>query len=306
MLKYVLKRILQMIPMLLILSLVVFFMVRLIPGDPVTMMLGHGAGKEAIAAETKRLGLDRPIWEQYFIWMGNIFKGDFGKSIFTHKSVLYEIGRRYPTTLKLAIGATLFSTVVGVLCGVVASVKHGKAADNILMVTSLMAVSTPSFFLAMILMYFFSLQLRWFPVSGFDSWRHMILPILTLGTQEVGSVTRITRSSMLDVLGQDYIRTSRARGVSERVIIFSHSLKNAIIPVLTAVGLRFGALLAGATLVETVFSIAGLGRLTVDAVSQRDYPLIQGCILILAATFVVVNTIVDILYTVADPRIKFQ
>ncbi len=306
MLKYVVKRILQMIPMLFILTIVVFFMVRLIPGDPVTMMLGHGAGKEAIAAETARLGLDKPLWEQYFIWMGNLLQGDFGTSIFTHKSVLYEIGRRYPTTLKLAVGATILSTVVGVGFGMIAAVKRGKLSDNILMVTSLVSVSTPSFFLAMVLMLIFCLQLRWFPVSGFDTWKHMVLPIITLGTQEVGYVTRITRSSMLDVLGEDYIRTSRARGVAEWVVICSHSLKNAIIPVLTAVGLRFGALLAGATLAETVFSIAGLGRLTVDAVSQRDYPLIQGCILILAVTFVVVNTIVDILYTVADPRIKFK
>lgn len=306
MLKYVVKRFLQMIPMLIVLTLVVFFMVRLIPGDPVTMMLGQGAGKEAIAAETARLGLDKPLWEQYFIWMKNLLHGDFGTSIFTHKGVLYEIAHRYPNTLKLAVGATIFSTLAGVLCGIVSAVNRGKLADNVLMVTSLVSVSTPSYFLAMILMLIFCLNLRWFPVSGLDSWRHFILPIITLGTQEIGYVTRITRSSMLDVLGEDYIRTSRARGVSERVVIFSHAFKNAIIPVLTAVGLRFGSLLAGATLTETVFSIAGVGRLTVDAVSQRDYPLIQGCILILAVTFVVVNTIVDILYTVADPRIKFE
>lgn len=306
MLKYVVKRFLQMIPMLIVLTLVVFFMVRLIPGDPVTMMLGQGAGKEAIAAETARLGLDKPLWEQYFIWMKNLLHGDFGTSIFTHKGVLYEIAHRYPNTLKLAVGATVFSTLAGVLCGIVSAVKRGKLADNVLMVTSLMSVSTPSYFLAMILMLIFCLNLRWFPVSGLDSWKHFVLPIITLGTQEIGYVTRITRSSMLDVLGEDYIRTSRARGVSERVVVFSHAFKNAIIPVLTAVGLRFGSLLAGATLTETVFSIAGVGRLTVDAVSQRDYPLIQGCILILAVTFVVVNTIVDILYTVADPRIKFE
>ncbi len=306
MVKYIIKRILQMIPMLFVLTAVVFFMVRLIPGDPVTMMLGHGADAQAIAYETARLGLDRPLIEQYFIWMGNLFQGDLGTSIFTHKAVMFEIVRRYPTTITLAVGATILSTVVGVLLGMVASVKHGKLADNIIMVTSLLSVSTPSFFLAMLLMYVFCLQLMWFPVSGFDTWRHMVLPILTLGTQEIGYVTRITRSSMLDVLGQDYIRTSRSRGVAEWVIVCSHALKNAIVPVLTAIGLRFGSLLAGATLTETVFSIAGIGRLTVNAVSQRDYPLIQGCILVLAVTFVVVNTIVDILYTIADPRIKFD
>ena len=174
------------------------------------------------------------------------------------------------------------------------------------MVVSLISISTPSFFLAMILMLIFCIWLHLLPVSGFDTWQQMILPILTLGTQEVGYITRITRSSMLDVLGEDYIRTSRARGVSERVVVCVHAFRNAIIPVLTSVGLRFGSLLAGATLTETVFSIAGIGRLTVDAVSQRDYPLIQGCILVLAFTFVVVNTLVDVLYTVADPRIKFD
>lgn len=306
MLKYITKRILQMIPMMIILSIVVFCMVRLIPGDPVTMNLGMGAGKEAIAAETARLGLDKPIWQQYFIWVGNLLHGDFGTSISTHKPVLYEISSRYPTTLKLALGATVVSTVVGVTFGILAAVKRGKFTDNLLMVTSLVSISTPSFFLAMILMLIFCLKLRWLPVSGFDTWRHMILPVLTLGTQEVGYITRITRSSMLDVLGEDYIRTSRARGVAEPVVVCVHAFRNAIIPVLTSVGLRFGSLLAGATLTETVFSIKGIGRLTVDAVSQRDYPLIQGCILVLAATFVVVNTIVDVCYTLADPRIKFD
>ncbi len=306
MLKYITKRVLQMIPMMIILSIVVFCMVRLIPGDPVTMSLGMGAGKEAIAAETARLGLDKPIWQQYFIWVQNIFNGDLGTSISTHKPVLYEIGSRYPTTMKLALGATVVSTVIGVAFGILAAVKRGKFTDNLLMVTSLISISTPSFFLAMILMLIFCLQLRWLPVSGFSTWRHMVLPILTLGTQEVGYIMRITRSSMLDVLGEDYIRTSRARGVAESVVVCVHAFKNAIIPVLTSVGLRFGSLLAGATLTETVFSIKGIGRLTVDAVSQRDYPLIQGCILVLAFTFVVVNTLVDVLYTVADPRIKFD
>ncbi len=306
MVKYALKRMLQMIPMLLILSIIVFFMVRLIPGDPVTMSLGHGASHEAIEAETRRLGLDKPMVQQYFIWFGNVLKGDLGNSINTHKPVLQELLKRYPNTLILATTATIVSTVLGVLAGILASVKHGKFTDNLLMVLSLVAVSTPSFFLALMVMLLFCVKLRWFPVAGFDSWKGLVLPTFTLGLQEIGYVTRITRSSMLDVIGQDYIRTSRARGVAENKVILSHAFKNAIIPVLTAVGLRFGSLLAGATLTETVFSIAGVGRLTVDAVSKRDYPLIQGCILILAVTFVIVNTVVDILYTVADPRIKFE
>jgi len=197
MLKYIVKRILQMIPMMIILSIVVFCMVRLIPGDPVTMSLGMGAGKEAIAAETARLGLDKPLWQQYFIWVKNLFHGDFGTSISTHKAVLYEIGRRYPNTIKLAIGATIVSTVLGVSFGILAAVKHSKFTDNLLMVVSLISISTPSFFLAMILMLIFCIWLHLLPVSGFDTWQKMLLPILTLGTQEVGYITRITRSSMV-------------------------------------------------------------------------------------------------------------
>ncbi len=306
MVKYVIKRMLQMLVMLFALSIIVFLMVRLIPGDPVTMMLGQGAGAEAIAAERERLGLDYPLYQQYFIWLSNVLHGDFGTSITTHKDVLYEISRRYPLTLTLAVGSTVLSTVIGVVCGIVSAVKHGKVADNIILVTSLFAVSTPSFFLALLLLLVFSVGLGWFPSGGVSSWKGYVLPIVTLGMMEVGYITRITRSAMLDVLGEDYIRTSRARGVAERIVVFSHALKNAIIPVLTAVGLRFGSLLAGATLTETVFSLAGIGRLTVDAVAGRDYPLIQGCILVLAATFVIVNTVVDVLYTAADPRIDFD
>ena len=232
--------------------------------------------------------------------------GDFGTSISTHKAVLYEITRRYPLTLTLAVGSTIVSAVVGIACGIISAVRHDKIADNIIMVASLLAVSTPSFFLAIILLLVFSVGLGWFPSGGSSSWVGFVLPIVSLGMMEVGYITRITRSAMLDVLGQDYIRTSRARGVKESVVIYSHALKNAIIPVLTAIGLRFGSLLAGATLTETVFSLAGIGRLTVDAVTARDYPLIQGCVLVLAATFVIVNTVVDVLYTVADPRIEFE
>ena len=304
--KYVFKRILQMIPMLLVLSVVVFVMVRLIPGDPVSMTLGLGATPEARIAETKRLGLDKPIFEQYIIWLKNILSGDFGTSIKTHKPVIFEITHRFPTTFKLAVYSTVFSAVFGIFFGVLASVKHGKLTDNILMVGSLFAVATPSFFLAMLLMLLFCLKIPIFGVSGFTDWRNMVLPIVTLGSMEVGYITRITRSSMLDVLGQDYIRTSRARGVSERIVICSHALKNSLIPVLTSVGLRFGSLLAGATITETVFSIPGLGRMTVNAVEARDYPMIQGGILIMSATFVIVNTIVDVLYTIADPRIDFK
>ena len=306
MLKYAVKRILQMIPMLLILSLIVFLMVRMIPGDPVDIMLGFDVPKDTKEYERERLGLNDPLYEQYFRFVGNALKGDLGTSIFSGEPVVKELTKRFPKTLTLAVGGTLFGSIVGIVLGIIAAVKRNKAADNIIMVASLLTVSTPSFFLALILMLIFCLQLRWFPSSGMDTWKGAVLPIMTLGAQAIGSIARTTRSAMLDVIHQDYIRTSRSRGVPERVVIYLHAFKNALIPILTAVGLRFGGLLAGATLVETVFSIPGLGRFVVDSVSNRDYPAVQGSVLVLAVTFVVVNTAVDLLYAAVDPRVKYD
>jgi ABC-type dipeptide/oligopeptide/nickel transport system permease component len=297
--KYALRRVLQLIPLLLILTVVIFLAIRLVPGDPVGLMLGMGAPEKAKAAERVRLGLDKPLVIQYFTFLGNVLKGDLGKSLSTGNPVAYEIVRRFPNTLILALGGTIVGAVFGIILGVLAAVRQNKFSDNAIMVVSLLSVSTPSFFLV-------SLQLGWLPSIGLRSWQHAILPIITLGTQAVGLVARTTRSSMLDVLGQDYIRTSRSRGISERTITYVHALKNALIPVVTVLGLRFGGLLAGATLVETVFSIPGLGRLMVDAVLKRDYPVVQGTLLVFAVVFVLVNTLVDLLYGVIDPRVKYD
>jgi ABC-type dipeptide/oligopeptide/nickel transport system permease component len=304
--KYALRRVLQLIPLLLILTVVIFLAIRLVPGDPVGLMLGMGAPEKAKAAERVRLGLDKPLVIQYFTFLGNVLKGDLGKSLSTGNPVAYEIVRRFPNTLILALGGTIVGAVFGIILGVLAAVRQNKFSDNAIMVVSLLSVSTPSFFLALMLMLLFSLQLGWLPSIGLRSWQHAILPIITLGTQAVGLVARTTRSSMLDVLGQDYIRTSRSRGISERTITYVHALKNALIPVVTVLGLRFGGLLAGATLVETVFSIPGLGRLMVDAVLKRDYPVVQGTLLVFAVVFVLVNTLVDLLYGVIDPRVKYD
>lgn len=306
MLKYAIKRILQTIPMLLVLSLVVFMMVRFIPGDPVDLMLGFDVPKDTKEIERERLGLNDPLYEQYFRFVGNAVKGDLGTSIMTGRPVAKELAARFPNTLVLAIGGTLVGAVLGILLGIIAAVHRNKLADNLIMVLSLVTVSTPSFFLALILMLIFCLKLHMLPSIGMDDWRGAIMPILTLGATAVGSIARTTRSSMLDVIHQDYIRTSRARGVPERVVIYLHAFKNALIPILTSVGLRFGGLLAGATLVETVFSIRGIGRFVVDAVSNRDYPAVQGSVLVLAITFVLVNTVVDLLYAAVDPRIKYD
>ena len=280
--------------MLFILSLIVFMMVRLIPGDPVDMMLGMDIPKDTKEYERERLGLNDPLYIQYFRFVGNALHGDLGTSIFSGKPVVEELAKRFPKTLTLAVGGTLFGAAVGVLLGIIAAIHRNKFADNLIMVLSLLTVSTPSFFLALILMLIFCLNLRWLPSIGMDTWQGAILPIATLGLQAIGSIARTTRS------------TSRSRGVPERVITYRHAFKNALIPVLTTIGLRFGGLLAGATLVETVFSIPGIGRFVVDSVSNRDYPAIQGAVLVLAVTFVLVNTLVDLLYAAVDPRVKYD
>ncbi len=304
MLRYILKRLLQLIPMLLILSLIVFFMVRMIPGDPVKNMLGIDVPQEMVEVERERLGLNDPLPQQYIRFMAELFHGDLGTSIVTGKPVWDELMSRYPNTLILAFGGIVVAAIGGILVGILAAVFHNKFWDNCIMVLSMLAVSTPSFFLALILMLVFTLNLRWFPSMGAITPARMVLPIITLGTQAIGFIARTTRSAMLDVIGQDYIRTSRSRGIPNRVITFSHTLKNALIPILTAIGLRFGSLLAGSAIVETVFSIKGVGRFVVDSVSKRDYPAVQGCVLVLAVTFVVINTLVDLIYAFVDPRIK--
>ena len=306
MLKYTIRRLLQTIPLLIAISFAAFIMMHLVPGDPVRNMMGIEASKEAVEAERERLGLNDPLLVQYGRFLGGVLKGDLGTSIFTKQSVTDEILKKYPATIKLALGGTIFASVVGILAGIVSAVKRNKLTDNVIMVLSLISVSTPSFFLALVLMLFFSLQLGGLPSMGLRTPLHYVLPIITLGMQSVGTIARTTRSSMLEVLGQDYIRTSRSRGIPERVIIYSHAFKNAIIPVLTIVGLRFGGLLAGSMLVETVFSIPGIGRYLVDAVLERDYPVVQSTVLVLACTFVLVNLVVDLLYAVADPKIRYE
>ena len=310
MLKYTLRRLLQLIPTLLIVSFIVFGMVRLIPGDPITLLYGitegAGADSEYLDFMREQYGLNDPLPVQYFNYLGDILQGDFGTSLYTHKPILTEITNRYQNTLILAVGGTVVGAILGVILGIIAAVNHNKLGDNIVMVLSMLFVSTPSFFLAMLLMLLFSLHLRWFPSMGMKGPSYAVLPILTLGLHAVGLIARTTRSSMLDTINQDYIRTSKSRGVSKFKIVMSHTLKNALIPILTAIGLRFGGLLAGAALVETVFSIPGLGRFMVDGISNRDYPVIQTTVLLFATTFVCVNTLVDLLYGFVDPRVKYN
>ena len=267
---YAIKRILQIIPVLLVISFLVFFMVHLMPGDPVQTMLGTEATPEQVEIYREALGLNDPIHIQYFNYMKGLLRGDMGTSFYTNNPVSQEIAERYPNTLKIAVLATMLASALGVTIGIAAAVKHNQFMDNLLMVLSMISVSMPSFFFALLLMLVFSQQLNILPSLGLSSGLHYILPTLTLGLNAVGLISRTTRSAMLDVLRQDYIRTSKSRGIRKSKITFSHALKNALIPVVTVIGLRFGTLLAGATLTETVFSIPGMGRSFIKSLSTRS------------------------------------
>ena len=306
MFKYIVARIISIIPILFIVSILVFFMVHLIPGDPVLNMLGLQAPPEAVAATRDKLGLNDPLHVQYLNFVTHTLKGDFGVSIRTGQPVFDELVNRYQYTLILAVGGTIVAALIGIVVGIVSAVNQNKFWDNFLMVLSLLSVSTPSFFLALIFILVFSLYLGLFPSIGMYSWKHFVLPIMALGMQSVGLIARMTRSAMLDVLREDYIRTAYAKGVPKRFVIYSHALRNALIPVITILGLRFGGLLAGSALIESVFAIPGIGRLMVDAVLTRDYPVVQSTVLVFSVTFVLINTVVDILYRLVDPRIQYK
>lgn len=279
-------------------------MIHMIPGDPALLLAGLEAGPEVVEQMRRELGLDQPLYKQYWSFLVGALHGDFGTSIRMGVPVLEEILERLPYTLTIAIGGTILATLFGITTGVIAAVNHNRFGDGLVMVIALLAASTPSYWLGLMLMLVFSLSLGWLPSIGVRTPVHFVLPIVTLAGQSAGIISRMTRSAMLDVLGQDYIRAARARGQRESVVILRHALKNALIPVLSIVGLRFGNLLAGTVLVESVFAIPGVGRLLVDAVLWRDYPMIQGTMLFVAGVFVVVNTATDLLYGVVDPRIR--
>lgn len=306
MLTFVIKRTLQVIPVLLGITVLVFLMLQMIPGDPARTMVGIEASKELIEKTREELGLNKPLYEQFAIFVGKVVQGDLGTSIRTGTPVTEEIAERFPYTIRIALGATIFATVFGMLCGIYAAIKQNKLGDNLIMILSLGSVSTPSYWLGLMLMLVFSLYLGLLPTIGITTPLHYILPIITLGAQSTGLIARMTRSGMLDVLRQDFVRTARAKGLPERVVIYIHALKNALIPVVTVVGLRFGGLLAGTVLVESVFAVPGIGRFMVEAVLNRDYPVVQGTVLVVASCFVLINMIVDIVYGLIDPRIRYD
>lgn len=303
---FITKRLMQTIPVIIGVTIVVFIIMQLVPGDPAVLLAGEGATEATIEALRVQLGLHQPLYIQYFEYIGSLLQGDMGVSLKNNQPVLQEIMTRLPITLELAIFSTLITIVLGMVAGIISAVRPYSLLDTAVMVVALLGISLPSFWFGLMLMYTFSVKLQIFPVAGWDSMLHIVLPAFTLGAGGAAIVARMTRSSMLEVVRQDYIRTARAKGVKERVIIYKHALRNALIPVITVVGLQFGALLGGTVLVESIFAINGLGRMIVDAIRMRDLPVVQGGVLVASLVFVVVNLIVDILYRLFNKRIELN
>ncbi|MGG2028918.1 ABC transporter permease [Gottfriedia sp. S16(2024)] len=303
---FIVRRIIQTIPVLLGVSLVVFLIMQMVPGDPATLLAGEGATKHTIEMVRHSLGLDRPVIIQYFDYVVHVLQGDFGESLRNNRPVLDEIMIRLPITIELALASIFITVVLGMLAGIISATKQYSAADITIMIVALLGISLPSFWFGLMLIYFFSVNLHIFPVAGWGTFKHMVLPALTLGAGGAAIVARMTRSSMLEVVRQDYMRTARAKGLKEHVIIYKHGLKNALIPVITVVGLQFGALLGGTVLTESVFAINGLGRLIVDAIRTRDLPMVQGGVLIASVIFVFMNLAVDILYRYFNKRVDLN
>ena len=334
MLRYIIRRLLTIIPVLLGVSILVFGFLRLIPGDPAQVMLGERATPENIARVREQLGLNKPIYEQYLIFISNALRGDLGRSVLRGEPVTQEIVRRFPATIELALSAILVAILVGIPAGIISAVRRGSLLDAASMLLALTGVSMPIFWLGLMLILLFSVILHWFPTGGrmeagtsfvpitnlllldsllkgdleffVQTLKHLALPAIALGSIPMAIIARMTRSSMLEVLSQDYIRTAHAKGLHERAVIIRHALRNAWLPVITVVGLQVGRLLSGAILTETVFSWPGIGRWLVDAIYARDYPIVQGVTLFIAMVFVGVNLVVDILYALVDPRVKFD
>jgi len=283
----------------------VFVTMRIVPGDPARLVAGPDAGPEELAAMRQQFGLDQPLHIQFARYLRDILRGEFGRSLKTQRPVLDEIVPRLGNTALLAVLSTLFAVVVGLLAGIVAAARRNSTFDHATMVVAMMGVSTPSFYLGIVLIVVFAVMLRLFPAGGSGGVAHLVLPAVTLGASTLGIVARMTRASMIDVLDEDYIRTARAKGVQERLIVARHALRNALLPVIAVVALQFGFVLAGSVLVETVFSFPGIGWLIVESISMRDFPVVQGSILLVTFVSVLVNLAADVLYGYADPRIKY-
>jgi len=332
--RYTIKRLLLAIPTIIGVSIIVFLLIHIIPGDPVDVMLGAKATEASRIALTERLGLDQPLYLQYWNWFTHALHGDFGLSVTSYESVTTEVLGRFPATIELTLLSMTIAVVFGIIFGVTAARYRNTIVDHLMIGVSLLGVSIPVFWLGIMLIYVFAAVMHILPVSGRitmglsaahvtglylldslltgnwtvfkDCFMHLLLPACSLATIPLALITRVTRSSMLDVLNEDYIRTARAKGLSYRRVVFKHALKNALIPVITVIGLQLGTMLGGAILVETVFAWPGIGRLLISAISNRDYPTVQGIVFMISFLFIVINLVVDLIYAYVDPRIRFE
>jgi peptide/nickel transport system permease protein len=304
MLRQFATRLLYTLPVLWLVVSVVFLLIHLVPGDPIQQMLGEGAASADIEAARHAYGLDVPLGSQYVHYWKGVLHGDLGHSLRLNQQVVQVIARAYPATMILTLSALLVAVALSIPAGVRSALRRNRWDDRLLGLVSLLGLSFPNFALGPILILFFSIHLGLLPVSGAGTWKHLVLPAFTLGGALAAILTRMTRTSMLEELGQDYVRTARAKGLPERQVIYRHALRNALIPIVTVLGLQFGALLAGAIVTETIFSWPGIGRLTIQAISNRDYYLVQGCILCIGLTYVAVNFLTDMAYSALDPRIR--
>ena len=302
---YLLRRSWQSALTLVGVSLFVFVILRVIPGDPAKMLLPEGAPQSAVEELNRALGLKEPIWVQYAIFLRSVARGDFGQSFQYKAPALRVVVERVPATIELALTAMLLTVLFGVSIGVLAAVRRGTGYDYAGTVLAVLGQSLPNFWLGIMLVLLFGVTLRWLPTSGFQGWQYLILPSITLAAFPTALVARLTRSSLLEILGQEYIRTGRAKGLGERAVILRHALRNATIPLLTLLGLQIGTLLGGAVITESVFAWPGMGKLVVDAIFFRDFPVVQTVLILSATIFVVINLVIDLLYTVLDPRIRY-
>jgi ABC-type dipeptide/oligopeptide/nickel transport system permease component len=306
MIRYISIRLLFALPALWLILTMVFLLAHIVPGDPVAQMLGEGARAEDLTQLRHALGLDLPLPVQYGRYLAGVLHGNLGESFRFQQPVLKVVAEHYPATLELAIVALLICALIGIPAGVLAAHKRGERTDHAVGVLTLFGLSVPNFALGPVLILFFSIVLGWLPVSGRGGILHLILPAFTLGAALAAILTRMVRTSVIEELSADYVRTARAKGVSESGVLFRHALRNALIPILTILGLQFGTLLAGTIVTESIFSWPGIGRLAVQAIGARDYPLLQGCILLIAVSYVFVNMLTDLVYALVDPRVRFE
>ena len=305
MFRYFVMRLLGLVPTLFLVTVCVFFFVHLLPGDPAQLAAGPEADEETVQMVRERLGLDRPLPEQFVLFVKKTVTGDFGISIRSQRPVIDEVADRFGPTLLLTVAAMVWAVVFGLLIGVVSAVKRGRWPDRLGMAFAVSGISMPPFALGILLMEVFSVWLGWFPTVGAESWRHYVLPSITLGAGVAAVMARFTRSALIEVLSEDYVRTARAKGLSARQVLSRHALRNALIPVVTMMGLQFGFLLGGSIVVEKVFNWPGMGRLLVDAVEMRDYPVMQTCVLLFSLEFLLINLAVDLLYGWLNPSIRY-